>query len=453
MNRFVAPLIAISMGVLAACTPTPPVSQPTRAAPMDSSLPAMRTFGAPVRMPLTRSNMSIAQDFLDLAFKMESGRSLPIFTRFEGPITVRVAGHYNDQLVTDLLKLTRRMQTEAGVNIFVNNAPNAAITVEAVPRSELNRVVPGAACFVVPRVSGWQEFLAMRRTPAVDWATVTTREKATVFVPSDVSPQETRDCLHEELAQAIGPLNDLYRLSDSIFNDDNMHAVLTSFDMLVLRAFYSPELRSGMSRQQVAEVLPGLLARLNPAGERGTASRTSSTSRDWIDLMEYALSSSNGLAQRQQVSERAINLTRAFGWNDIREGFANFVYGRLNVTNNPQAAYAAFLAADQAYRADPGARVQRAHVAVQLAAYTLSHGRDQETLAIANEAIPIATAYENASLLATLMMFKAEALENLGYRNEAQQVRLDSLGWARYGFGSEQNIRTRLQEVERLDPS
>jgi len=34
------------------------------------------------------------------------------------------------------------------------------------------------------------------------------------------SPQEVRDCLHEELAQALGPLNDLYRLPDSVFNDD-----------------------------------------------------------------------------------------------------------------------------------------------------------------------------------------------------------------------------------------
>ena len=28
-----------------------------------------------------------------------------------------------------------------------------------------------------------------------------------VFVPADASPQELRDCLHEELAQALGPLN------------------------------------------------------------------------------------------------------------------------------------------------------------------------------------------------------------------------------------------------------
>jgi hypothetical protein len=81
-----------------------------------------------------------------------------------------------------------------------------------------------------------------------------------VFMPADVAPQEVRDCLHEEVAQAIGPLNDLYRLPDSVFNDDNFHTVLTGFDMLILRATYAPELRSGMTRAEVAAALPGILA-------------------------------------------------------------------------------------------------------------------------------------------------------------------------------------------------
>ena len=53
------------------------------------------------------------------------------------------------------------------------------------------------------------------------------RQRVAVFLPADAAPQELRDCLHEEIAQALGPLNDLYRLPDSIFNDDNVHTVLT----------------------------------------------------------------------------------------------------------------------------------------------------------------------------------------------------------------------------------
>ena len=49
-------------------------------------------------------------------------------------------------------------------------------------------------------------------------------------------------------------------------------------------------------------------------------------------------------------------------------------------------------------------------------------------------------------------MLKAEALELEGRRAEAQAVRLDSLGWARYGFGSERDVRTRLNEITALTP-
>ena len=45
------------------------------------------------------------------------------------------------------------------------------------------------------------------------------------------------------------------------------------------------------------------------------------------------------------------------------------------------------------------------------------------------------------ALLATLLMIKAEALDAQGRSEEARITRLDSLGWARYGFGSDQEVR------------
>ena len=173
---------------------------------------------------------------MDLSFRMESGRPVTRLTRFEAPVTVRVTGDVPPSLTPDLRILLGRLRTEANIDISMTGAQTASITIEAIPRAVLNAAVPRAACFVVPRVSSWEEFKSVRRTPTVDWTTLERRDRAAVFVPSDVAPQEIRDCLHEELAQALGPLNDLYRLSDSVFNDDNIHAVLTGFDMLILRA-------------------------------------------------------------------------------------------------------------------------------------------------------------------------------------------------------------------------
>ena len=50
------------------------------------------------------------------------------------------------------------------------------------------------------------------------------------------------------------------------------------------------------------------------------------------------------------------------------------------------------------------------------------------------------------------MMFKATALDMRGDTAQAESLRLDSLGWARYGVGSDQNVQARLDEIAALRP-
>ena len=245
-------LAVLALSALSACAPMQADAPPSRALPLEQSLPPMRSFAATTLPAPARSNSEIAQDFLDLSFRMESGRPIPEMTRFEGPISVRVTGDIPATLVADLRRLIDRLRAEAGIDIFLTGAPVASITIQGISREQLQRQVPRAACFVVPRISSWTDFQQARRSPQVDWTTLTRRDTAVIFIPTDTAPQEVRDCLHEELAQALGPLNDLYRLSDSVFNDDNVHAVLTSFDMLILRSYYAPELANGMRRGEAA---------------------------------------------------------------------------------------------------------------------------------------------------------------------------------------------------------
>jgi hypothetical protein len=143
----------------------------------------------------------------------------------------------------------------------------------------------------------------------VDWTTLTTRDRVAVFIPSDTAPQEIRDCLHEEVAQALGPLNDLYELSDSVFNDDNFHTVLTGFDMLALKVHYAPELANGMDRAAVAARLPALLARLNPGGGAGAPLPPTPTPRPWIEAIETALGPQGSPYQRRSAALQALQST------------------------------------------------------------------------------------------------------------------------------------------------
>ncbi|MGJ8624177.1 MAG: DUF2927 domain-containing protein [Yoonia sp.] len=414
--------------------------------------PAMRAFTPASPGPVTRPNAQIAADFLDLAFEMESGRPLPILTRFEGPITVRLAGTTNPALLRDLEGLLARLRREARIDIRMTRGTSANIVIQTVPNSVIQQTAPNAACFVVPRVQSWSELRAARGSGQLDWATLTERDKAAIFIPSDASPQETRDCLHEELAQALGPLNDLYRLPDSIFNDDNIHAVLTGFDMLILRAYYAPELRNGMSRDAVARRLPAVLARLNPRGQRPTNDFPRRTPLAWKAAMETALTDGNSQSRRRMAAGRAIDIGQAQRLTGTRAGFAQYAYGRLQLRNNPSAALEAFNAANRIFRQSPETELHTAYIAVQLAAFTLLSGDGELTVTITRRAIPIAQRYENAALLSLLMMFEAEGLDLQGQTDAGMAVRLDSLGWALYGFGSRDEVIDRLNEIASLAP-
>ena len=399
--------------------------------------------------PVRRSNTAIAVDFLDLEFRMESGRTLPHLSRFDGPITVAMTGNVPATARTDLSRLMARFRTEAGLDMraAAPGAP-ASITIQFYPRAEMQRVVPTAACFVVPRAMTLAEYRSRRNTAFVDWATLTRREQVSIFVPSDTSPQEVRDCLHEEVAQAMGPLNDLYRLSDSVFNDDNFHTVLTGFDMLVLRLHYAPELSNGMNEAEVAKRLPALLARLNPTGEIAGTRPGPIAPRSWNAAVAQAFG--KGGAARQAGADAMLAIAAAQGWHDSRLGFAYFAKGRVNAAANPQVAVAAFAEAGKIYRSLPGAAIQAAHVDMQMAALALAAGQPEQALQFADRAIPVVQRAENASLLATLMLVKAEAFEAMGRDSEARAVRLDSQGWARYGFGAEPQVRARTSEIAAL---
>lgn len=449
MRRFVLPLALL----LNACVPVTPSDTATRAAIADSTFPPMKTFGAPRPSRSTRSNNDLALDFIELSFRLESGRDLPVLTRFEGPISVRVTGSPPATLGSDLTKLLHRLRSEANINISQVSATKPAnVTIQAVSRADIRRVLPHAACFVVPNITSISEYRSARRTAKTNWANLREREQLAIFLPNDASPQEVRDCLHEELAQAIGPLNDLYRLPDSVFNDDNVHTVLTGFDMTILKAYYSPELRSGMTRGQVVRALPAIFNRINPAG-KGIAPRLATrTPKAWSQAVQTALGPGSSSSQRISAASQALKIAGAMGWNDHRRAFAHYANGRILRATDPKAAYQHFLLADRYYAATQGAELHRAYVATQLAAQAVTEGNGERALALIGPHIDRAARNENAILLSTLLLLRAEALDLTGRSAEARTVRLDSLGWARYGFGPDWAVRAKLREISSLSP-
>ncbi len=433
--------------VLTGCTAVTAPEPPTRVKAVEDILPPAKAFSTSFPAPPARSNWNIASDFVSLHFSLESGTPLPVFTRFEEPVTVRLTGTPTPSMQRDFSRLLARLRREARIDIREITSGQANITVEAISQEQIQKILPNAACFVVPNSSSFEEYSRDRRKKKSSWTALRSRQRLGIFIPYDVSPQEKRDCLHEEIAQALGPLNDLYHLPDSVFNDDNIHTVLTGFDMLILRATYAPEMRSGMTREQVEAVIPGVLSRLNPGGASLAKVPVSDTPREWINAIQKSVGPGPGTRKRLRSAQKAALIGQELGWTDHRRAFPYYLMGRMVQFDNPQEALRYYNTAMQYLRTSPGTEVHRAYVTTQTASYALAQGKGPETLPELEKAINVMTRAENASQLATLLLLKSEALSQAGRSDQARSVRLDSLGWARYGFGSETVVRALAQDV------
>jgi hypothetical protein len=135
-----------------------------------------------------------------------------------------------------------------------------------------------------------------------------------------------------------------------------------------------------------------------------------------------------------------------------RLGFSYFAMGRIVQRANRDEALRMFKAADKIFRQSTQTNLYAAHTAVQLASYQIAYGKGQEAFVTLAPYLDAAYEEENAALLSTLIFLRAGALELTGRASEARIVRLDSLNWARYGFGSEKHLKTKLREIQALNP-
>lgn len=415
----------------------------------------MRMFENPSpNTTVRRANSDIAREFLDLSFALENGRRLPSMTRFEGPIAIRFAGDVPSYAERDLDQLVTRLRTEAQIDIrkVAADAP-ANIVVETVPSAQMAQVAPGAACFVVPNATGWSDFRRNKRNLRTDWAQITERSQVSIFLPDNVPPQEVRDCMHEEIAQALGPLNDLFRLRDSIFNDDNFNLVLQPFDMLVLRIYYSPALRNGMTRAQVSERLPALLAQLNPAGRSLPSDARPRTGRDWTEQIEIALGRNATTQRRINAATRAIQIADARGYNDQRIGFSFLARARVGAQINPEQAALDYATAYSIFYTLFGADdIHTAQTAVQMAWLALSAGAVDDALVFINSSIPAARRAQDSIMLFNLLALKAQAESWRGNTDEAADLRAEALSWGKYGLHSDRELSRRMNQINKLAP-
>jgi hypothetical protein len=216
--------------------------------------------------------------------------------------------------------------------------------------------------------------------------------------------------------------------------------------MTILRALYQPEFHSGMSREEAAAALPRVLDRVNPKGRSVPRRARAPESRAWAKAIEAALDRGTPRGRRTESAAQAARIAAEMQPVDHRLGVSLLTLGRLGIRRDPEAAAQNFTEAYNLFRRSFGDDdVRTAQAGVHLAALALGVGQYDVAVTLADRHVQAAEDGQNAILLAGLLSIKAEALAAQGHAEEAQAVRLDSLRWARYGFGDTDGALAREQ--------
>lgn len=433
MTRLAAACLAL---VLAGCVAV----EPTRTSPhLVAPLPAYPGYGSAVAsQAIPWSAKTLAQDFAELMFETEWGGTNERLMRWERPITIAFADEELDEYRDDAAALVARIAAVApALDLKLTDERRGDITLRTVSRRDMESLDPTALCFFVPVDMDWPEYLAAARRGDAGWDSVTGFDKITIFVPAFAEPGVFRACIIEEIAQALGPGNDIYRLEDSSYNDDGAHEWLTAFDMLMLQTLYAGELHAGMTRAEATEAAERAIIRIR-GGAEGATRRAVTADRLYSNAMRGYLAADGPVEARAQV-EKAVRYANLLPADDHRRGAAlrrlAFVY---NSAGDVSRALKEMRAALDLFEATlPPGSVRLARAWSDYGFFLTEAERYNEAVVYLEKAEPGLAAHRIDQELAYTKYLRALALYFAGDVEGARAVSTEALDWGAYVFGAD----------------
>lgn len=397
---------------LAACTPAaaPAPDQPPALAPQ----PAFPSLGA--ALPAGHAaydNGSLARLFVTLTHETEWGAPRPYLVRFEVPVTVGLEGPGASAYAPFLDRFLAEMRAEAGLSIGRGNGA-ANLHVRFVPGARFDSLLRTASCVTAQGDVSWEGFAAdPTGRGARALAEARSIEQMTVFIPDSAPPYLVRNCLLEEIPQALGLANDLYGLGASSFNDDAAHLWPTKLDYLMLRVLYSPELVTGLDRRTTTERALGVLDRVNPEGI-GAPPLPRLNRRalgDWPLLIGAIFSRGASERQVRERAEQALRVVEAYAPGSAQHCHTLVTAGRVLSRREPDRALALFGRAEAVCQAaHGGSDIRGARIDVERACALSRLGRFAEAAGLAEATWPVLAAHGQDERLAMLYTIQSDAL-------------------------------------------
>ena len=227
------------------------------------------------------SNDDLARNFEKIALNREYRRedealieeTTPTrLSRWEKPVRYRIMGGAVTQAdLTEYEAFATRLSGLTGLDIAEDDEdPNLTILILGPEerRAFIRQLQATGADQRMPLVVEWARDISYPCVGQVGYEDTETGliSGAMIVIKGELEGVLRQSCIHEELTQTLGLMNDDQGVRPSIFNDDQEFALLTAHDEYLLRILYDPRLRPGMEAVEAQPLVWRIIEELRPGG-------------------------------------------------------------------------------------------------------------------------------------------------------------------------------------------
>jgi DUF2927 family protein len=212
-----------------------------------ATFPLHRVYGLIGDIPTTKSSDLITQNFERLIFQTEFGGPDPWLRKWNRHPVLRFARSARPRTKEALAAAATRLSQITGLSFSRVEVPEAL-------SEEIDDHKRAGVITVLDKPGNVG---AQNCTGRLFYGKDGSILSAVLSIGSAYENYEIDECVTEELAQSLGPINDTTVVPQSMFNDQTNGIVtaLTWHDAVVLRALYSDNLTTGMPRAKALPVM------------------------------------------------------------------------------------------------------------------------------------------------------------------------------------------------------
>lgn len=268
---FIGGAALVTLGLLGACVD--PATHYSKHAARIEATGGLRTEFAPTDAPF--DDADLVRNFERIAFFTEYTQRDGVLTqeetastlsRWDGALKLRLeGGGVRPSDKSSYRRFAKRLSRLTGVNVSVGTATDEDVLVYILNEDERSAFRDALASTKNPDryqiIDDWTQDIYYPCVALVGYANENRGEISSgiIVIKAELEGVMRESCIHEELTQVMGLMNDHPDVRPSIFNDDEEFALLTKHDELLLRILYDKRLRPAMTLDEARPLIPAIV--------------------------------------------------------------------------------------------------------------------------------------------------------------------------------------------------